>query len=58
MVGPIAVKIPVAAQMYGISADVVRTAIYSGALAARKVGAHWSVRVEDLDRWYRALPTA
>lgn len=43
--------------MYGISADVIRDACKAtenhGGIKARKIGARWSIRIEDLDAWQR-----
>lgn len=53
-----AIQIRPAADMYGVSPDVIRQAIYSGELKAKKVGTRWLIRMADLVAWFDNLPDA
>lgn len=56
MTAPYALSVRDAAAYLSISEDTVRQAIYTGRLTARKVGARWSIKRHDLERWHDAHP--
>lgn len=47
-----------ATQYLRVSESTLKRAVYSGALAAKKVGGYYRFRTADLDAWFDALPEA
>lgn len=52
----IAVEVPEAAALVGLSESTVRREINAGKLPAHRLGRKILVRVVDLDAWVAALP--
>lgn len=47
-----------AAEYLRVSESTLKRAVYSGALAAKKVGGYYRFRAADCDAWFDALPEA
>lgn len=47
-----------AADMYGVSFDVIKRAINAQQLPAKKVGRTYRVSLDDLAAWWEGLPDA
>ena len=47
-----------AAEYLRVSESTLKRAVYSGALAGKKLGGHYRFRTADCDAWFDALPEA